>query len=310
MISFCCSALLISGLGLTGAPALVGELSTYLAPLPVSTLTVHMPANEPTIPEQVARLLAVKKAEATEAETLGASSETAPAQPQTESDQHNQETSRENEHDRTALFADLNEYVNDQIRGYQGKNYPYLLNNDYAHYNGVTTNIYYQDQILLRAHPSGNRASHCVGITFEVFFQAMQARNKAIGITTSSFNAMSFSQLQDFMLIWYAAAGPKASSNPAYAIVKYGLGKEITSWEQAKSGDFIDFSRSNGTGHSVIFQNWIREDGVIIGLRYWSSQESTDGIGYKSEYFSPHGGILRSDFYIGRVGPVNSWGRF
>ena len=156
-----------------------------------------------------------------------------------------------------------------------------------------------------------------VGITFETFFKAMQARNQAIGLDKNSFNGMSFSQLQDFMLLWYTASGPKPVSNPAVAIVKYGLGQQITNWEMAKPGDFIDFSRTSGSGHSVIFLNWIRKDGEIIGLRYWSSQGSTNGIGYKEEYFSipdakgvPYGSIMTKRFYIGRVGAVASYRKF
>ncbi len=296
-----CSTLLVSVLGLTSAPTSVGEPFTYPAPMPARAQASEGPAIAPSRPAQ-----AVPPNEPTTPSTPAQPTppqQAAPSQPPGQNS-GSAGTSRETEQQRSALYHDLNDYVLTTIKGYQGKSYPYLLNNDYANYNGVTTDIRFQGQILLRAHPSGNRASHCVGITFEVFFKAMQARNQAIGLAADGFNEMSFAELQDFMLLWYAAAGPKEVSNPAYAIVKYGLGQEITSWEAAKTGDFVDFSRSNGTGHSVVFLNWIREAGEIVGLRYWSSQESTNGIGYRTEYFSPTGGILPSDFYIGRVGPV------
>ena len=61
---------------------------------------------------------------------------------------------------------------------------------------------------MLKAHPSGNRASHCVGITFEVFVKAMRARNKAAGLEQDDFNGMSLAAMSDFMLRWYVA-GPK-----------------------------------------------------------------------------------------------------
>lgn len=66
--------------------------------------------------------------------------------------------------------------------------YPYLLNNDYQNYNGVTEDLYYKGEILLKANPNGNKASHCTGITFEVFFKAMEKRNKSLGIPSHDFN--------------------------------------------------------------------------------------------------------------------------
>jgi len=197
--------------------------------------------------------------------------------------------------------TDFNAYVLDIIKTYDIKNirYPYLLNNDYANYNGVTTNLVFQGQTLAKAHPSGNRASHCVGITFEVFFKAMQARNKALGKSVEDFNGLSFNQLQDLMLTWYVANGSKSISNVTVALERYGLGKRIYNWESVRAGDFIDFNRSNGTGHTAVFLEWIRDNNnSIIGIKYWSSQESTNGINYKDEYF---GSVLKDPFYIARV---------
>jgi hypothetical protein len=199
------------------------------------------------------------------------------------------------------IKTDFNAYVLDIIKTYDIKNisYPYLLNNDYSNYNGVTTNLVFQGQTLAKAHPSGNRASHCVGITFEVFFKAMQARNKALGKSVEDFNGLNFNQLQDLMLTWYVANGSKSISNVTVALERYGLGKRIYNWESVRAGDFIDFNRSNGTGHTAVFLEWIRDNNnSIIGIKYWSSQESTNGINYKDEYF---GSVLKDPFYIARV---------
>ncbi|MEW6458573.1 MAG: hypothetical protein AB1441_05835 [Bacillota bacterium] len=46
----------------------------------------------------------------------------------------------------------------------------------------------YKGRVLARAHPSGNRASHCAGITFKVFFKAMQQRNSDLGLDPGDFN--------------------------------------------------------------------------------------------------------------------------
>lgn len=206
--------------------------------------------------------------------------------------------------------TDLNSYVHKVIAAYPLGNYPYLLNNDYRNYNGVTENLYYQGSIIAKAHPSGNRASHCSGITFEVFFKAMQARNRKLGLPSDDFNGMTFGQLQDFQMHWYVANGSKSSSNLAVAVEKYGLGKQIHNWEDAKKGDFLDFSRTNNTGHTVVFLNWERnENGKINGLHYWSSQGSTNGINYVTEYFdfSGRGNVISNQIYLARVLPVKQY---
>ena len=186
----------------------------------------------------------------------------------------------------SVLHNDLNRYVLNVINTYAGGRYPYLLNADYANYNGVTEDISYQGMVLLRAHPSGNRASHCVGVTFEVFFKAMQQRNQDAGLRTSDFNGLTFEQMQDFMLTWYVANGPKPESNVAAAVARYGLGTQIYLLQNAKAGDFIDVSRENLTGHTAVFIKWVWKDGEIIGLRYWSSQGSANGVSYNTEYFN------------------------
>lgn len=210
---------------------------------------------------------------------------------------------------RGSAVPGFNRYVLNIINTYKGKTYPYLLNNDYNFYNGVTTNLVYKDLILARAHPSGNRASHCVGITFEVFFKAMQQRNIDMGLCPNDFNGLTWDEMHDFLLTWYVANGPKSSSNLVRAVEKYGLGRGITNLEDARPGDFIDISRENNTGHAVVFIDWIRDgNGRIIGLNYWSSQPYTKGIGYTNEYFNvrdargnKYGKVRLDNIYIARV---------
>ncbi|MFL0245635.1 hypothetical protein [Candidatus Clostridium stratigraminis] len=217
-----------------------------------------------------------------------------------------------------ALSSDLNNYVLKVIPSYEGGKYPYLLNTDYDHYNGVTQNIIYKGSIMAKADPDGSRSSHCVGLTYEVFFKAMQERNKEAGISTDNFNNMTINNMKDFMLTWYNAEGtPKSDGDQlAGAIVKYGLGTQIKRLEDAKAGDFIDFSRTM-SGHSAVFINWVRDDkGNIVGFKYWSTQESTNGIAYKVEYFSDNtesafkGTVNRNELFIGRIGPISNYKSF
>lgn len=142
----------------------------------------------------------------------------------------------------------------------------------------------------------------------------MQQRNKSFGIPVDDFNGMSKDQLMDFVLDWYVAQGPKSQSNLSVAIEKYGLGTKITKLEDLRPGDFIDLSRENNTGHTAIFQNWIREGDRIIGLRHWSSQGSTKGINYKEEYFNikdkngkKYGNVIIDQIYMARISPINEY---
>jgi hypothetical protein len=217
-----------------------------------------------------------------------------------------------------AAKLELNNYVLKVIPQYEKGKYPYLLNNDYEHYNGVTENITYQGSLIAKANPDGSKSSHCVGLTYEIFFKAMQERNKEAGISSDNFNNMAIDNMQDFLFTWYAAQGtPKSEGNQlAGAIVKYGLGTRIISLEDAKAGDFIDFSRTK-SGHTAVFINWLKDEkGKIVGFRYWSTQDSTSGIGYKEEYFSDNaqeafkGTVNRNQLYIGRVGAITNYKSF
>ncbi len=53
-------------------------------------------------------------------------------------------------------------------------------------------------------------------------------------------------------------------------------------WPSA--GDFVQFWRSNSSGHSVIFSNYLKnEAGENIGVCYWSSNSETKGLSHRCE---------------------------
>ncbi len=210
--------------------------------------------------------------------------------------------------------VDLNQYVLNTIKTYTIGNYPYLLNNDYMNYNGVTMNLYYQNKLLLKAHPSGSKASHCVGLTFEILLRAMQERNKALGISADDINGMSYKNMYDMALIWFVSSGNKKTNNIQIAVEKYGIGRGIYNLNDAKAGDFIDISRENNTGHTGVFINWVKEGERIIGVKYWSTQASTKGIDYRTEYFNvkdatgkKYGSVMYDMIYVARVGAVKDY---
>ena len=80
--------------------------------------------------------------------------------------------------------------------------------------------------------------------------------------------------------------------------------------EDARAGDFLDFSRNNKTGHSVIFVDWVKDDsGKITGFKYFSS--NSKGVGFATEYFVDAGGkVLHEYFRLARVGSIENYTRF
>lgn len=183
---------------------------------------------------------------------------------------------------------------------------------EYDIYNGVTEDLWYHGMVVAKAYPDGSRVSYCCGFTFEVFVRAMKLRNTQDGLDPDDFNGMSFNDLFNALQLWYIEGNGDSEQR---AIVSYGLGTAITNFEDAKPGDFLSYSTTPAGGHSVIFMGWLRDDhNKIIGLKYFSSNLSTDGIGYGQAHFSDWNanghGVLRKSVIIGRVGAVKDYKPF
>ncbi len=204
----------------------------------------------------------------------------------------------------------LNPYVLRIIEAYpKDGSYPYrcIKAPEYDLYLGVTQDLWYKGRIVAKAHPNGTRCSYCCGLTFEVFVRAMQLRNMQKGLDPDDFNGMTFFDLFNLLQFWFIEG---KGDSPQMGIETYGLGPKITNWEEARAGDFMDLSRNNGTGHSVIFIEWKRdEEGRITGLKYFSS--NSGGVGYLTEYFSDSGGkVLRKWIRLARVGSIENYKSF
>jgi hypothetical protein len=203
----------------------------------------------------------------------------------------------------------LNPYVLAIIGCYpMDGSYPYRCKPlEYDLYNGVTQDLWYKGRVVAKAHPNWTRCSYCCGLTFEVFVRAMQYRNIQKGLDPDDFNGMSFSDLFNLLQLWYIEG---RGDSPQFGIESYGLGNRIEKLEDAKPGDFLDFSRNNKSGHSVIFVAWVRDDaGKITGFKYFSS--NSGGVGYGTEYFEDTGGkVLHKYFRLARVNSVAGYRHF
>lgn len=161
---------------------------------------------------------------------------------------------------------------------------------------GVTQNLYYLSNLLCPA--PGDNTTYCSGVAFETFLLTYQDYFALSG-AGDSIGGLSYNEMKALRLVWYGVTD--AEKLCARAIPQYGLGVEITNFEEAQEGDFVQLWRHSGSGHNVVFVNWMRSGGQIIGVRYWSTQGSTNGIGTNVEYFGTTSGMDADRFYIARL---------
>jgi hypothetical protein len=165
----------------------------------------------------------------------------------------------------------------------------------------------------------GDRKSHCVGITFQVLMMAMNLYyrdTKDAKVWNLSTNAAKW---EPFKNCWYVnTAEGKRCYGARDAIVRYGLGIAIKNFAELKVGDFVNYDRTSGYGHSVIFMSFLLPDGKTthtynpsaVGFEYFSTQQSTKGVGKRNAYFHDQKcptpsvsdcGILKNSLVMGRV---------
>jgi hypothetical protein len=130
--------------------------------------------------------------------------------------------------------------------------------------------------------------NHCVGITLEVFWRALESCPGGVEA------AFDLDTVADFKRTWYVPA--LGAAGAAAALRDFGLGEPVA-LDDARPGDFVQAWTSDEIqGHSMIFLGWRRDDaGSITGIRYWSSQPWTGGIGESEtavrtapDAFDPH----------------------
>jgi hypothetical protein len=116
----------------------------------------------------------------------------------------------------------------------------------------------------------------------------MKRLNRDMG-RSEDINGMSASNFSDFISKWFVQS--TLGDGPGIALEAYGLGEKIPNMQDVIKGDFVQIWRTSGSGHSVIFMNWTTNSaGDTTGMRYWSTQSSTNGVNYNTEYFSGYGG--------------------
>jgi hypothetical protein len=153
----------------------------------------------------------------------------------------------------------------EKLNAYQGKGYLWPSNID-----GSIGDVMYKDKVIL--HGNSFNHTYCCGLTLQAYIMACNAAGKDLG---------SYGDVMKIRSTWFIASAVKdpvhENKGPVDALVPRGFGIEVPLAE-AQPGDLVQLWRKNGSGHSVIF---IERDGD--SFYYWSTQKSTNGIGYRFE---------------------------
>lgn len=164
----------------------------------------------------------------------------------------------------------------------------------WANGSGVPRDIRHDGELILKAQEKG---TYCSGFTFCVAMQAAEERGLLKGKSAEA--------VRQFQKQWYGSTKEAAERQCALAVEQLGIGREVKSLADAQPGDFMQIWRTNKSGHSVLFLDWVREGDQIVGIKYRSSQKSTDGVGDRVEYFADapgrQGKVDRRRTYIARL---------
>lgn len=164
---------------------------------------------------------------------------------------------------------------------------------------GTTCDLLYQGTKACEADPQ--KRCYCCGLTFEVFAKAWkqwgEGRKREFAIP-----GVDGKGILDLRADWFGSTGDKRTTLQA-AVVSRKLGRAIANPDEARAGDFVQLWRKNGTGHSVVFLEWKKGgDGKVKGIKYWSTQKSTNGIGEREERVAGDDGVDLEQVYVVRVG--------
>jgi len=164
-------------------------------------------------------------------------------------------------------------------------------------YDGTTCDLEYAGAVVARGE--AKKRTYCCGLTFEVWLRACEAAAKKAGKEDLRIGDLDPAGLRKLKADWYVATDLR--KGPVDALVPRGLGRAIERPADARPGDFVQLWRKNGSGHSVIFIAWERENGKIVGIRYWSTQPATNGIGVRIERFEGERGVKPEEIYVVRA---------
>jgi hypothetical protein len=146
--------------------------------------------------------------------------------------------------------------------------------------HGTTREIFFAGERIAVPNPNG---THCCGMVFETYMRSCEelAKSPLAGLGVADVRELEARFFGNSRLL------DEHERNVQVALVSMQLGNPILRLEQARPGDLVQFWRhiaQGSSGHQAVFLGWDRaRDGRIVGIRYWSSQRVTNGIGVNTE---------------------------
>lgn len=155
---------------------------------------------------------------------------------------------------------------------------------------GIAKSLYHNGELVLAQE---TQCTQCCGYTLTVAFIA--AENLGL------FEGQPTENLLRFKESWFGDSPGSEKKLLVFALEELGVGYQVAP-KDALPGDFLQFWRSNGSGHSVIFLGWVtNKNGKVTGIKYRSSQPATNGIGNAKEFLAGSGGAIDTNqMYFGR----------
>ncbi len=150
---------------------------------------------------------------------------------------------------------------------------------------GVSKDITYAGDVILHASGEG---TYCCGATLEAFLDAYCGLNHGCDASEASGNWFQQWPRDQFIALykgWYGTEDsptnpllpeeirPTIREKQVYHVLSWtSLASPVENHRLLQRGDFVEFWRKSGTGHSVIFWGRDRDDDGRERLWYWSSQ--------------------------------------
>ena len=156
--------------------------------------------------------------------------------------------------------------------------------------------LQYGSECCIKSSPG--HETMCVAAVEEIIVEAMNIYRQETGsdgahkqIPISSWTKGTPISLRA-NLFMFAGTGSKGTG---HTLERFGLGQQIA-FDALQSGDFINFNRTNRTGHAVVFISYLESDGVavkqyadsVVGFRYFSAQgrgKPDAGFGFRDAFF-------------------------
>lgn len=172
-------------------------------------------------------------------------------------------------------------------------------------WSGSTQDLYYQSERV--ADDGGYSACYCSGITWEWFLVTWQSLAQDKGLDADDLAGIDTTDIWTMRRDWYVRE--LDGDGPGVALKQRGIGDSVGDWDQVVRGDFVQFWRTSGSGHTAVFWDWETDSsGNRIGIQYASCQGSSDGLGLHSEYFTGNSGSVDPALvYFGRAWMPEDW---